>query len=276
MKIHSFATLISFPFIILVIYFGYKVFYLEEPNQFIYLLIPVIIIAVIYTFSPQIDYYWYSKNPRELEKKEKTLLESISEFYNSLDEQKKIIFEKRIHIFTRAKDFKWVRGEQKELPQDMKIVIAAAAIQLTLEHDDFLYGKYDNYFVYNHPFPSPKMKFLHSVEVNHEDYMAIFNIEMVMNSQDVKNRYFNISLFAFSEIFIKLNPNKLLPEINSDFWKNIENISKIQKEIIINQIGYEPDSLYPVMITIFFMYPDNFKQYLPKEYDRLKAIFNLK
>lgn len=276
MKTSSFSALISLPFLILIIYFGYNVFYLEDSNQFIYLLIPVIIAAIVYIFSPQIDYYWYSKHPQELSENEKILLKGTSLFYNSLNDEEKTKFENRIYIFTRAKDFKWVKVEQKELPQDMKTIIAASAIQLTLGLDDFLYGKYDSFFVYNHPFPSPKKKFLHSVEVDKEDKMAIFNIELIMNAQDVNNKIINIGIYAFSEIFIYINPNILLPEIPNDFWDKAETIIGIDKETIINQIGYEPKSLYPTMITLFFMYPETFKNILPREYNSLKTIFNIK
>ncbi len=274
MKIHSITSLFSSPFVIAVFYYGYKTFVLDDPNTFVYFFVAILIAVSLHVFQPQIDYYWYSKHPQRLHKKEQEILSLTSSFYNTLDEEEKMRFEHRVYIFIRAKDFKWVREEQKELPLDMKLMIAANAVQLTLHKEEFLYGEYDNYFAYNHPFPTPEKQFLHSVEVNHEDRMAIFNIENLMQAQNVNNKIFNIGLYAFAEIYLKINNGITFSTIDKNiFWEEIEEISRIKKESIINHIGYKPESLYPILITIFFMYPKHFEKYQPKRYKELSNVF---
>ncbi len=274
MKIHSITSLISLPFVIAAFYYGYLTFVLDDPNTYIYFFIVILITIVLHVFLPQIDYYWYSKHPQRLQTKEQEILRLTSTYYNSLSEEEKMIFENRVYIFMRAKEFKWVREEQKDLPIDMKLIIAANAIQLTLRKEDFLYDKYDYYFAYNHPFPTPKMKFLHSVEVNHEDKVAIFNIEKLIQAQNVNNKIFNIGLFAFAEIFLKLNDSLSFVSIDKNqFWHDMEEVSGISKDSVISHIGYEPKSLYPVMITIFFMFPKSFEALLPKRFEEFSNVF---
>ncbi len=274
MKIHSLSYLIATPFVILVSVLGYFVF-LENQNQYVIpLLIFVIIIVALYMFQPQIDFYYYKKNPRLLGHKDRLLLKNVSSFYNSLNETQREKFEKKVYIFMRAKDFKWVKKEKENLPQDMKLLVAANAIQISMALEDYLYSEFDNYFVYSHPFPTPDKQFLHSVEVNFEDKTAIFDLDAIMKSQNIDNKVFNVALFAFAEIFIHLYPNKNYPDIDKNtFWTNIESISTITKDSIISTIGYEPEPLLPVLIVIFFMYPDDFKSVLPNQYDNLCVIF---
>ena len=276
MKIHSFASIVSIPFLLLTLFFGYHVFYLENSDLFIYLVIFVVISMTIYMFQPQIDFYWFKNHPLELKEKEKKFLRSLSSFYASLNDEQKIKFENRAYVFVRFKGFEWIRSEKKELPQDMRLLIAANAVQITFNLEDYLFDKFDLYFGYNHAFPTPNKQFLHSVEVNMEDKIAIFNMEVIINSQNVNNKIFNIGLFAFAEIFISLHPRKMYPEINKNqFWEEMELVSGISKQKIIDIIGYEPNTLTPVMITIFFMYSQSFKDISPKNYDKLCSIFNI-
>ncbi len=276
MKIHSIAYLIATPFLILSIYTGYYVFFLDKGSMFPYLLGFVIISVIIYIFSPQIDFAWYSKYPGELSEKEKTFLRGVSGFYNSLNDEKRSFFEKRIYVFIRSKEFKFVQEKQKDLPEDMKLIIATNAIRITMEQENYLYDKFDRYFVYGHAFPTPDKKFLHSVEVNFEDKLAIFNMDVLIKGLNVQNRIFNIGIFAFIQIFLHQHPVYSFQNIeNSVFWQKVEKISQINKDSIINTIGYEPESRYAVLFTIFFMYPEESKTVFPRLYNEFITYFNL-
>ena len=276
MKIHSIAFLIAVPFLVLAIYTGYYVFFMDDSGMFPYLLTFVIIITIIYVFSPQIDFAWYSNYPRELNEKERTFLTGVSSYYNSLDKEQKSKFEQRIYVFIRSKEFKFVHKEQKELPEDMKLAIAVNAIQVSLGQEKYLYDKFDRYFVYGHAFPTPDKQFLHSVEVNYEDKMAIFNMDVLIKGLNVNNRIFNIGIFAFVNIFIYQHPEKNYPNLDeTGFWQKIENIPEINKDTIINAIGYEPEYLNSVLFTIFFMYPEESKKEFPDLYRDFLTTFNL-
>ena len=249
---------------------------LDRSDLFMYLLPLVLILTGVYIFSPQIDYKWYSKHPSRLNKKDRLLLEKISGFYSSLDEQEKERFEKRAYVYMRSKEFKLIQDETKSMPEDIKLMIVANAIQLTFGLEDYQYGHYDRYFAYMHAFPSPKKKFLHSVEVDTEDKMAIFNIEVLTLGMNPNNNFFNIGLYAFAIIFLDINSNKYL-DITEDkhIWEKINEFDNMDKEKITNIIGYEPPSVIPVIITLFFMNKKKFAEVFPEYYDKFISIFNI-
>ena len=276
MKIHSFAVLLAVPFFIMALFFAYFVFIMDKSDYFLFLLVPVLILTVIYVLSPQIDFWWYSKYPQRLTEKERLFLEGASSFYSSLETVDKIKFEKRAYVFMRSKEFKLMLSEAKTLPEDIKLLIVANAIQITFGHDDFLYADFDRYFAYMHAFPSPKMKFLHSVEVDFEDRVAIFNIEALSQGMNFNNNFFNIGLYAFAMIFVYYNTQLDLPGVdNSWFWEQTRRFKNMDKNSVTAIIGYEPPSLIPVMITLFFMYNKRFKQVFPGYYEKLADVFNI-
>ncbi|HHH54471.1 MAG TPA: hypothetical protein ENK91_12495 [Bacteroidetes bacterium] len=276
MKIHSIAFFIMLPFLILVLYTGYHVFFMDDNSMFPYLLVFAIISTIIYLFSPQIDFAWYSNYPKDFSQKERTFLSSISTFYNSLEEKDRLKFEQRSYVFIRSKDFKLIMKERKEMPEDMKLVVATNAIQVAFHSDNYLYKKYDRYFAYGHEFPTPDKKFLHSVEVNHDDKIAIFNMDVLVKSLNFENRIFNIGLFAFIDIFLHINKKSIpdLPETTS-VWQKITDISSISKNDIINTIGYEPSNIINILYTVFFMYPENSMTHFPEQYEVFSSIFKI-
>lgn len=275
MKIHSISVLIAVPFIILAILFGYLVFLKEQPGYLLYLIMSVILLVAIYTLQPHIDFLWYKKYPDRLSPKDKVFLDKFSKFYKELNEEQKDKFEKRIYVFTRSKSFKLVVREPADMPQDFKIAIASCAVQLTFNLGDFLFKNFDFYFAYQHPFPSPEIKVLHSVETNYEDRTAIFDIEMLVNSFNPQNRLFNIGLYAFAGIY-----NYMYPGISTDsidslcFWEKIKEISGFEKEFILLATGNEPTSQFQILSTLFFTHNTSFGLILPVQYEQLCKIYN--
>lgn len=275
MKIHSISVLIAVPFIIFGVLFGYLVFLKEHHEYLPYLIISVILLVAVYTLQPHIDFLWYKKYPDRLGPKEKIFLEKFSQFYNELNENQKDKFEKRVYVFTRAKSFKLIVSEPRDMPHDFKIAIASCAVQLTFNLGDYLFRNYDYYFAYQHPFPSPEIKVLHSVETNFEDRTAIFDIEMLVNSFNPQNRLFNIGLYAFAGIF-----NFIYNSLSTDpvdslcFWEKIEEISGFGKEFIILATGIEPTSQFQLLSTLFFTHNNAFRSVLPIQYDQLSKIYN--
>ncbi len=273
MKLHSISVLIAIPFVLLTAYFGYNVFYGEKSEHLIFLIISFISLVVIYTLQPHIDFLWYKRHPQVLEQKERVFLAKFSSFYQKLNDKQKKKFEERIFIFKRAKSFKLIAGETTEMPEDFKIAIASQAVQLTLNLNDYLFKSFDNFFAYKHPFPSPKIQTLHSVEVDFEDKMAIFNMEMLINSMNEQNRFFNIGIYIFSYIFSVQNKIffKILPD--EIFWEKVKNISGFNRETILLYTGYEPDQ-FSFLVSIFFINNENFKKELPQIYEDISRIFN--
>jgi len=275
MKIHSISVLIAIPFIIVAVGSGYFVLMKELSSYLPVLIVSVIAIVAIYTLQPHIDFLYYRKHPQRLEIKDRTFLEKFSPFYNTLNDEEREIFEKRINVFIRSKSFKLVLVETLNMPEDFKIAIAIPAIQLTYRLDDYLFGKFDHYFGYQHPFPSPEIQKLHSVEIKYEDQMTVFDIEMLINSFNPQNRLFNTGLYAFSGIYQHLNINidfNLLED--EEFWKAVYAISGFTKDFLTLATGIEPSSQFQILSSIFFSHNTQFQVILPEQYKQLSKIYN--
>ncbi|MBK7095703.1 MAG: hypothetical protein IPH57_11880 [Saprospiraceae bacterium] len=275
MKIHSVSVLMAVPFIILAVIFGYQVLLKEQAANLPFLIISVVLLVAIYTLQPHIDFLWYKKYPGRLSPKDQIFLEKFSKFYNELNDEQKDKFEKRVYVFTRSKSFKLIVQETVDMPQDFKIAIASCAVQLTFNLEEYLFRNFDFYFAYQHPFPSPGIQVLHSVETNFEDRTAIFDIEMLVNSFNPHNKLFNTGLYAFSGIFEYLNKGLSLdlPD-NSNFWEKVKEISGFEKEFIVLTTGYEPTSHFQILSTLFFTHNTEFRYMLPKQYELLCRIYN--
>jgi hypothetical protein len=63
MRIHSLANLIAFPFILFAGIIMYYLFFEDKASYYVYLFPLVVIIVIIYTYSPQINYWWHKKHP---------------------------------------------------------------------------------------------------------------------------------------------------------------------------------------------------------------------
>jgi Mlc titration factor MtfA (ptsG expression regulator) len=277
MRIHSVTVLLSVPFIIPLVYFGYRVLYLGRNDGFLYLLAFLTILIALYIFHPHIDYLWYKRFPALLNKHDLIVLERFSAFYNSLDEKDKEKFQKRIGVFTRAKAFKLMRSEADDCPEDFKIAVASSAVELTFNLDDYLFDGFDYYYIYMHPFPTPRIHPLHSVETDHEDGLVIINAEMLINSFNPANDLFNIGLYAFSGLFMHNNKDasNTWPEIE-DLWSAVEMISGFEKNAIRQATGIENSSQFQILSTLFFTHNEKFKEILPDHYIQLCGIYNYK
>lgn len=277
MRIHSISVILSIPFIVPFIYFGYRVLYLGRNDGFWYLLALLVILVAIYIFHPHIDYLWYKRFPALMNKQDVLVLERFSAFYNSLLEQDKEKFQKRVGVFIRAKDFKLVRKEVMNSPEDFKIAVASSAVELTFYLEDYLFNGFDYFYIYMHPFPSPRINALHSVEIDHEDGLVVINVEMLINSFNPINDLFNIGLYAFSGLFIHIQRDIVnsLSDIE-DFWNVVEKISGFEKSAIIQAIGFDDPSQFQILSTLFFTHNETFKKLLPNQYDQLCGIYNYK
>ncbi|MEZ4907869.1 MAG: hypothetical protein R2771_09600 [Saprospiraceae bacterium] len=278
MKINSIAVLFAIPFIIISAISGYMLFINENDNYLIILIISMVILIAIYTLQPHIDFLWDKSHPKILDSKDKIFLTKFSSFYNNLNDEDKVKFENKIYVFTRSKDFKLIKKEKKRITSSFQNCNCSHLLFNLASIYQIYFKSFDRYFAYEHPFPTPKIQFLHSVEVNIEDKLAIFDIESLINSLNYNNRIFNIGIFAFSEIFLHLNENKILyTELEEKvFWDKISTISGFNKDYILNLIGFMPLKQFSILSTLFTTFTDKFETELPIQYNELKKIYNFK
>jgi len=266
------AKIIAVPFMVVALVFLYLAMEVDGTYGF-YTLFPVMALSVIYVFSPQINWWWYQRNPPELKAPVRQLLNARFPFYQSLSAANKKRFRVRMTLYMEANDF--IAQGTENIPQDVKSVIAANAVWLTFGLADFLLNPFEHIVVYPHPFPSPQFpKNWHTAEIQEEDGVILFAVEQLMKGFWQPRKFYNIGLHEFAKVFVKRYPDKNYPQMGPDCWEKLKQVSGFSYEFISKWIGLPDIEPLPVAIAHFFVFPENFQRELPEEFEAFRSVFN--
>lgn len=273
MRIHSLTKTLTFPLIALSIY----IFYTNYDRPFEdkgLIFIPVFMMVILYVFNGPIDHWWMSKYPIKFDSKLDELLTKHFRPYTLFDEATKKKFQDRLTLYIESRLFQSVGSEMKDVPYDIKAIISAHGVYLTLEQKDYLIGDVDRIFLYKHPFPTPDHPYLHNVEFNKEDGVIILSIEQLTKAIISPDAHYNVAYHAYAEAILATTKEMISIDTDST-WADLEQISGINKTEILNQIGLKDVALYPVHITLFMSMPEKYHTVLPNQYQQLHRIFVL-
>ena len=271
MQIHSLSKVLGLPFVLLALIILYYSSYVERSYS-IYIFIPVFFIVALYVFHGVIDHWWRTKFPIKFDPNLRRWLNEHFPYYVSLLENEKSIFEYRLGLYIDARLFKSVGSEIKEVPEDIKCMVAAHGIQMTMATNDFLIGDIDRIYLYKHPFPTPDHQFLHTVETNSEDGVIILSLEQLTHAILNPSKYYNVAYHAYAEAFICVNNTINFPDCENT-WASLTKVCGFTLEILIQQTGYQSLPILPIHITCFFNNSDNYKQIFPDHFERFSQIF---
>lgn len=236
-------------------------------------MIPFVVgLLMSYVFAPQINWWAFKRNPPDLPGSLGNLLLNHFPFYHDLSAANKTRFRQRVAMYLEARGFFAQRGgEEGEVPLDMKTIIAANVVMLTFGRKDFILKKFERIFIYLQAFPTPNYKFLHASEINEEDECLIFSAEHLTLSFRQPNKYYNIIVHEFAKAFQLTYSDFDYPTFDDSIWKNWE------KEQVLKYMGMpeEKFELLGVGINLFFENPNKFKELMPKNFEKLKTVFNL-
>lgn len=270
MQIHSFSKTVAVPLALIA---GYIAF-VNKPITVnsVYVFIPVILLVVLYVFHGIIDHWWISKYPLKFDTKLDEWLQKYFPPYHRLNPEGLEKFKYRLTLYIEGRLFKSIGSEQRDVPYDIKGMIAAHGILIGLNTDDYLIGAMDRIFLYKHPFPTPDHQYLHNVEVNTEDGVIILSLEQVTGAITEPDKYYNVAYHAYAEAFHHIHVNIAYPDV-SDSWSGIETVSGWSKDEILKQIGLKSVKLLHVHITLYFSMPDKYKVVFPDKYREFSQIF---
>jgi len=276
MRIHSLSKVLAFPVGVVAAYMLYQEFYEFEITYGFWLMIPVGILVALLMFSGQIDFWWQEKHPMPLDDYERKLLNAHIPYYVNLDSEGKQKFEDRLSLYMGAREWKNVgTSELKSIPNDLQLLIGSQCIMITFHEDDYLLGDMDRVYTYRHPFPSPRYQFLHTLETNVEDGMIILSMEHSLPGVSNPDQYYNVVMHAYAEAYTKVHPGKQYPEISEIPWREISLITGFSKEQIMGVIGYPSIDPLPIVINMFFTYPEKTQEHLPELYEQLRQLFTV-
>lgn len=273
MRIHSFSKILGLPLAVLTVVIAY-VSYDMDGYMSAWIFLPVILMVAIYVFHGPLDHWWLTKYPIPFDPRLKDWLLKFFPFYKNLNEKDREIFEYRMTLYLDARLFKSVGAEQRDVPEDIKCMIAAHGILMALHHKDYLIGDMDRIFVYKHPFPTPEHPYLHNVEIHVEDGVIILSLEQLTNSILHPKQYFNTAFYAYAAAFTATQKKVVFPQFSENSWTQLEDISGFSKDMIHQHIGLKTVDLTAVHITVYFVFRDRYATLLPEYFPALEQIFN--
>jgi Glucose-regulated metallo-peptidase M90 len=144
-----------------------------------YILIGFLPLALSYIMSAEIDWWWYERNPPELEPTMARILENGLPFYQQLDTSGKKLFGQKVCMFIIGNA--WEPQVWETIPRDTQVAIAAQAIIPIFDTKHWVYPRFQTIVVFPEGFMSPTYPFTHDHELNEEDNCLIFNGLNVLN-----------------------------------------------------------------------------------------------
>lgn len=266
-----FIRILAGPFVLLVLIFLYLTWEVSE-SYALYIVPPVVILALIYIFSPQINWWWHLRRPPKPDPMVTTLIGKHLPFFSALSAPGKKRFLDRVSLYTIAREF---TGQAIEnVPADVKGLIAASAVWITFAREDFLLDPYERIILYPHPFPSPQFpEKAHTSETYHEDGVLLFSVDHFMHGFTDPKRFYHLGLHEFAKVFIRKYPAEPYPQFGAGFWDGLLRVSGFRKEAIEKWIGLPQEDSLPIAIVHFFSIPDRFRKVFPGEYEMLVKVF---
>lgn len=238
-----------------------------------YIILPAVICVAIFIMGPQIDWFWFERYPPKLDPLEKKLLDKKVAIYPRLSLEQKKTFRSRVALFNYSKSYQEMA--MPKVPEDVKIMMAISAAQLTIGLDDFLLENYEKVIVYPHKFPSPQYPDnWHISETFEEDGVMMFVAQNLMHGFINPSSYFNCALYELAKVVCK---EQQLPELKSLEKVSIDELAAINnsnEEDLKEYIGLpELDSRALAMVQ-FIEFPTRLKAKHPDLFEEIRSVLN--
>lgn len=244
----------------------------RDPGVSWYLIPLVILLVLIYAFSPQLDWWWARRNPPELEPALRHVLNKSVPFYMNLDPEGKERFRNRVAWTESALNF--MPQGMETVPADVRFAVAASAAQVSFGVEDFLFEPYENIVLYKHPFPSPQYpEDWHSSEIFDEDGVLMFSVQHLVMGFLTPAQYFPSGLYEYVRLFRRKYPERSYPLPDAIDEDTMVKISNFPMESVQKWIGLTHVDKFGLAGAYYFAYPTRFQQHWPEGYAQLKILF---
>ncbi len=243
----------------------------DVDEGYAYYIIPFVIgLAVVYILSPQIDWWWYQRYPPELPVRLRQFINQRFTYYQRLPVAEKERFRRRMALYMFAREFLPMGMEQ--FPVDVKGMIAATAVQLTLSREDYLLSPFERIVLYRHPFPSPQYpERWHASEVYVPDGVLMFSAEQLVPSFLEPTRYFPLALYEYARVVHSVDGGRGWPAWGTADWPVLEQVGGYAREDVANWIGLPEPDVTAVSVVVYYIRPARFRAAYPSAYEWYSA-----
>lgn len=248
----------------------------EVDEKYATYMIPFILLAtIVIVLSPQINWWWYSKNPPMLDRPLQELLMRHHAFFRALSNENKKRFCDRVVLFMMGNDYK-SQSTDDDIPEDLKFVVAVNAVHVGFGQTEFLFPQFETIVLYPKAFPSPQFpRHFHASEIFEEDGVVLMSAQHLMPGFMDTTQYYNIGLHEYAKVFRLTYPAKPYPKLEESVWEKLEQVSGFSQEAVEKFINLPEVELDAVAAVHFLQYPVKFKEVLPEIYQIYMQVFNL-
>lgn len=218
--------------------------------------------AAIYVLSPQIDWWWYSKNPVKPSIGIKNYLNKNFPGFALMSEEEKMVFYQRLTLFEMSKNF--ISKAEEEIPDDFRLLIVLNGLKVGYHLIDPLFRNIENVVIYGHAFPSPKFPDrLHCSEYDKEDEVIIFSMPHFIKGFQNPSQFFPIGIYEFVKVALHRYQELQIPQFNQERIAEVfgYGISDIEKYM---NLPLSELNINAILITAFFVFPQKFNQVYPE------------
>lgn len=262
------------PFAVIAALFLFLAWFVDDKYS-IYFVPFLVISALLYILAPQINWWWYSRNPPELSTELRMLLERCSGFYQSLSSVEQRRFRGRVALFNMGVDWEPLAFPEDSLPPDIQMAISAQAVMLTFHREQFLFDQFEKVIIFPRPFPTPEHPYDHASEMHVEDGCLLFAAEQVMLGFVKPTQWYNVALHEYAKVFVLKYPQEPWPDFTEeDSWPKLEALSGMNRAHVESVIGLAGVDALPVAIHHFFSFPARFRAQFPEACQVFLEIFS--
>ena len=274
MKIVRLSNIILGSLLIIGIGIGYVLWEMKQDQYSVWIIPVAILLAGIFVLRGQIDYWWFKKFPPPLDPEVISWLQNRFPYYAELNEGDQSKFRDRLSLYLEGREFKIMQKKAEDLPHDFRVMISSHGILMGLYKEDFLIGDFDRIMCYQHAFPTPKFKFLHTVEVHEEDGLYLFSTEHILLGILRPETYFNILFYGYAQAFSYLDQDFKFPDFTDQIWTKFKIISGFTKEQIRSLLGFEEPNPVYIAMSLYFTHAELFRKTLPDWAEAIDTFLN--
>ncbi len=270
------AKRLLFPFLLAILIFLYLAW--EVDTSYARGVVPCLVVAaIIFIFSPQINWWWWQRNPPDLERPHRVWLGKHCAFYRDLPAAEKGKFRTRTFLFREATDWTAAEWPEDELPPDVQLAIAASAVQVTFRREVFLLEKFEQVVVYPRHFISPNFPFNHASELFEPDGCVILSAEHVLRAIMGSGINFNPAVYEFARAAaLNFGPEYSgLPDMaDSDLvWGKLAAVGQASKADIEKFMGLKNLDTAAVAAHHFLVFSEKFAAAFPAQVVDFQRVF---
>jgi Mlc titration factor MtfA (ptsG expression regulator) len=245
------------------------------------LVVATVILAAIYVMNPQINYWWWERSPPPLDPQAERILADYCAFYRPLSAELKQRFRNRVALYVLGNDFMrpvhpsaMDADEMRvQVPEDLKIAVAASAVQVSFGKPKFATTKFEHIVLYPHPFPSPQFEAMHTCEIYPADGVVMFDANTLMAGINQPRQIFSIGIYEMARIFKMEDPSVSVPILDEKTFETLKKVTGIGREQVEAVVGLTDLDAFAVGAYYFFTFSKEFQTALPDLYQLFINVF---